>query len=239
MGSSRMTELARHFCTIAAWAMGRAREAVGVGQVSAAVLAGGYSRRMGSDKAMLEVGGLPLLGRVLAVLNQLSDDVYVVGERPAYHDFGAPVVADAYVSAGTLGGIATALRTAKHEYLVAVACDMPFLSLPLLQAIAAEADDVDVVMPVLTGHRSQRDHCATLEPLHAVYSRRCLPATQRCIAAGRLKATAFLDEVRVRRLDESWLRRFDPELRSFWNANTVAELGAARRLVEAELGMSF
>ena len=81
--------------------------------LSAAVLTGGASRRMGADKAMLDFDGQPLLARTLATLRCVADDVLIVGAQPAYAGFGATLVADDWPGLGTLGGLATALRIAR------------------------------------------------------------------------------------------------------------------------------
>jgi molybdopterin-guanine dinucleotide biosynthesis protein A len=195
------------------------------GDLSAAVLAGGLSRRMGADKALLTLDGVPLIERAVTTLRQLSSDVFIVGDRPAYRAFGAPVVADMYPSTGPLGGIATALRAARSAYVLVVACDMPWLSLPLLRAMAAVQRDYDVLIPVLPGAQDAR---GIPEPLHAIYAARCLPIVEQTLSVGMHKASGLLDRVRARELGDAWLRRHDPELRSFVNANTPDEFAAAR-----------
>jgi molybdopterin-guanine dinucleotide biosynthesis protein A len=103
-----------------------------------------------------------------------------------------------------------------------VACDMPKLSKPLLEAMLLTAGDEDALVPEPIGEAAPR-----LEPLHAVYRRTCLAAIDACLARGELKTTAFLGAVRVRTLDEGWLRRYDPTLASFVNVNTPEDLHAA------------
>ena len=102
-----------------------------------------------------------------------------------------------------------------------VACDMPLLSAPLLRHMIELAPEADIVLPLL-----ERP-----EPLHAVYSRVCLEPIQERIEAGELKVAALLEAVRVRYVPEEECRRFDPELRSFMNANTDADLARIRAIV--------
>jgi len=196
--------------------------------LSAAVLTGGTSRRMGADKALLVVAGTTLLARTLAALCAVSDDVTIIGARPAYARFGVPVVADDFPSGGPLGGLATALRVARHEQTLVVACDMPLLSVALLRAMAAEPRDYDALVPLLSGRP---------QPLHAVYARSCLPAIGARLEAGSLSVVEMLDDLRVRWLDDEWLRRFDPLLRSTHNANTPAQLDEARQLLESKVSV--
>jgi molybdopterin-guanine dinucleotide biosynthesis protein A len=183
---------------------------------------------MGSDKALLRVGEATLLEHVVMLLRTLSTDVNIIGDRVAYHAYGVPVVSDAYPEAGALGGIATALRVAANERVLVVACDMPFLSMPLLSAMAAEPRDYDVLVPSLPADRSDQGGAETLEALHAIYAKRCLPAIERRIAAGQAKVVGFFDDVHVRRLGVNWLRTHDPELRSFTNVNNASDLDAAQ-----------
>jgi molybdopterin-guanine dinucleotide biosynthesis protein A len=179
---------------------------------------------MGADKAMLVLEGMTLLERAIDVVRQVADDVVVVGDRPDYHQFGARVVADAYPDTGTLGGIATALRHAHHDRVLIVACDMPFLSLPLLRAMINEPTDFDVLVPVTPAERSHQGGKQTYETLHAIYARTCLEPIEQCLASGNLKVIGFFDEVRVRTLASEWIARYDPRLSSFMNANTPEEL---------------
>ena len=195
-----------------------------ISPLSAAILAGGASRRMGRDKASIELGGMTLLERALRTLMEVADEVIIVGDRPSYHGYGVPVYADTYPDAGTLGGIATALRNAPHERVLVVACDMPLLSARLLRAMAELEADEDVIVPWLPGANARQGGKGTFETLHAIYQRRCVPHIEGRIARGDIRVIGFFDDVRVRSLDESWLRQYDPDLRSFHNANTPDDI---------------
>lgn len=197
-------------------------------RLSAAVLTGGLSRRMGTDKALVELEGRTLLERVAGVVAMVSDDVFLVGDRPNYHRFGLRVVADDYRGAGALGGIATALRHARHDRVLVVACDMPALSSQLLKAMAGLDDDAQVIIPATVVTTSRQGGEQTYETLHAIYRRSCLPAIQRRLVAGQLKVVDFLADVRVRVLDEAWLRERDPDLSSFDNINSPDDLARIR-----------
>jgi molybdopterin-guanine dinucleotide biosynthesis protein A len=199
-------------------------------ELSAAVLAGGASRRMGRDKALMTLDGRTLLDRAVAAVASLAGDTFVVGDRASYHQFGVPVVADLFPGAGPLGGIATALRHARHEHVLVVACDMPFLSLPLLRAMAAQPRDYDVLVPVIGGSPNRLRTASTYETLHAIYERSILPALELRIARGELQVAAALAGLVVRELPEAWLREYDPALRSFVNANRPDDWEAAKAL---------
>lgn len=175
---------------------------------------------MGRDKALIVIGEQSLLEHTLGILGEVCESVVIVGDRPAYHRLGVPVVADDHPHAGPLGGIATALRVAGGAHVLCVACDMPELSAPLLRAMAAEPRDYDALVPV-TGTSPERRR---LHPLHAVYSPSVRDAFEQSLASGRLAVVEALQAVTTRYLDEAWLRRFDPHLYSLVNLNTPAEL---------------
>lgn len=200
--------------------------------VSVGVLAGGQSRRMGRDKALLPFEGQPLLSLVLDRVRDFADDLFIVAsDRPEYERFGVPVVADQYPDSGSLGGIYTAIAHARNDYCLVVACDMPFLNPSLLGAMLKRERSYDVLVPALAAERSDQGGRETLETLHAIYSKRCLAPIERRLQAGRYKIIGFFDDVRVERISESELRQYDPALLSFFNANTPEEYAwaAARR----------
>ena len=190
-------------------------------RVSAAVMAGGQSRRMGRDKSLLRIEGQPLIERVLDRLAQVSGDLLVVTNEPDKYDWLAGrvrFVPDVIgPGRGPLAGIAAALTAAREPAVLVVATDMPFLCVPLLCHLARLAEEADVVVPVIEPGRP--------ETLHAVYGRACLGPIERRLVAGRYKITGFFPDVRVREVGVVELRRFDPDLRSFVNVNTPEEWG--------------
>src|SRR5215203_5955861 len=191
--------------------------------LSAAALAGGQSRRMGTDKALLPLmaGERPMLSLVLERLSGISDDVFVVAnDRARYEALGTRVVPDLHPDVGALGGIQAAITSSAHDHCLVVACDMPFLSVPLLCRMANEPRDYDVLVPLIPGDSKQRIDGLVFETLHAIYSKRCLPFIERRIAEGNNRVVGFFEDVHVRTLDAEKIARWDPSFRSFFNANT-------------------
>ena len=199
-------------------------------RLSAAVLAGGQSRRMGQDKALLPLadGGRPMLALVLDALAHVADDIVIVandGER--YRSFGARVVPDQNPGIGALGGIQTAIDQAAHHHTLVVACDMPFLSVPLLQRMADEPRNYDVLAPLTPGESRQRGDGLVFQTLHAIYGKPCLPFIAERIAEGKRNVIGFFADVRVRPLVVTDIAQWDPTLQSFFNANTPEALSIA------------
>lgn len=191
-------------------------------EASGIVLAGGQSQRLGTDKAFVKVGGVPLIERVLSQLRELSDDVLIVTNGvESYADLGVRVVRDVWPGMGSLGGIYSGLQATRHERAIVVGCDMPFLDLRLLRFMILLSGDYDVVIPRLD---------RLLEPLHAVYSRACLGPIEGLLQAGDLRVVGFFGQVRVRYVDQTELAVFDPERLSLFNVNTPEDLGRAQEL---------
>ncbi len=193
------------------------------------ILAGGRSRRMGENKALLELGGRRIVDRVFEALAGVVDGIVVVRAADPWIDDiaatrGAPVVTDRYPGAGSLGGIYTGLEAAGDTSLV-VACDMPFLNQRLLADLIALAAGADVAVPIVAGKH---------ETLHAVYQPACLAPIRARIAAGKYKIVDFFGQVQVRSLPETEVRERDPDLLSSFNVNTPEDYERARRLMTQE-----
>ncbi len=200
--------------------------------LSIAILAGGMSRRMGHDKALIPINGVTLLEFTARAVNSLTCDLFVVASgRDGYARFGFRIVPDLHEGAGSLGGVYSAIRQARFDHCLVVACDMPLLSLQLVQYMSSIERNYDALVPVLDGAQSSQGSGRTVETLHAIYNRSCLPHLERQIVAGRLKIADALRDLRVREIGEAEMRRLDPDLRSFTNVNTPADLALVRRLL--------
>lgn len=184
--------------------------------VSVAVLAGGQSKRMGQDKAFLEVGGQMVIERVLARVSPLTNDLFIGTNSPEkYEEFGLRMVSDIYPDKAALGGIYSAISAAIHSHVLVVACDMPFLSVKLLRYLINLSADVDVVAPMIEPPQP--------ETMHAIYSKNCLPAIKPRLLRNKLRVIGFFDEVSVRYVDRDEVSRLDPDFHSFINVNTPEE----------------
>lgn len=179
------------------------------------IVAGGASSRMGRNKALLPFRGRHLLGHQMEIVRPLFERVIVGANEPSpYLRFGAEVVPDLLDLRCALTAIHAILRASRTEHAFVVACDLPFLNPGLMAALAARRLGRDAVVP---------ESDTGLEPLHAIYSRSCLPAIEEAARRGRWKVSDFYAGVRMERWrvrDGEWL----VEGRSpFTNVNTPSE----------------
>ena len=131
------------------------------------ILAGGKNLRMGQNKAFLEVQGQRIIDRTKSLFVDLFDEVLLVANSlPDYLDLNLRTVADLYREKGPLGGIFTGLFHASFPHAFVAACDMPFLNRALISHLVGLSPGYDIVIPLTEDG---------LQPLHAVYSRKCLP----------------------------------------------------------------
>ncbi len=190
-------------------------------QLTGAILAGGFSRRLGQDKAALRLGGMPLVLRVDALLAPLVSTSWLITNNPLVHlGFGLPLVTDLHPFQGPAGGLLTALFYARTPWVLAAAVDNPFLAPALLAELTTRASQTSRPAVVCRSPWG-------LEPFPGVYSTRLLPALRDFLQADR-RPSRFLEVCRPQILSESEVRALDPEGHSFFNLNTSRELAQAR-----------
>lgn len=179
------------------------------------ILAGGENRRMGADKAFLEIDGRPMIDHILDVFSKLFERTIVVTNTPdRYRNYDVDVTCDALDIRGPLTGIYSGLLRSTAEYNFVAACDMPFLNLRLISYMGEIAGGQDAVVPQFNGF---------LEPLHAFYRRDILPVIETQIRMHDRRIRGLFDLVQVRYVTEEEIDRFDPLKRSFRNLNTQKE----------------
>lgn len=186
------------------------------------VLAGGKSSRMGFNKALIEFGGRRLIEAIVDRLAGLFPEVLIIANDPDLYGYlGVKVIPDLIPDSGSLGGIYTGLTAAAHSRCFFAACDMPFLNADLITLLVREAEGWDVVVPRVAGE---------LQPMHAIYTRSCLPFIKEAIDKGMLKIAGFFPKVKVKTIEEPALRAVDPHLLGFMNVNTPLELERAEAI---------
>lgn len=161
-------------------------------EIEGFILAGGASSRMGSDKALLRLGGEPFVGRVARSLAAIAPRVRVVSSRHGASAFPFEVVPDRFEGLGAIGGLHAALKACEARWAAVVSCDLPFVTGELLARLASlRGPEMDAVAPTQADGRRQ--------PLCALYAREaCLPVVERLIGTGELRPRALVSEVRTR-----------------------------------------
>ncbi len=183
--------------------------------VSVILLAGGRSRRMGRNKALLPWHGVPLIQHIVERLTEVSRDILLVTNTPQEYAFlGLPMVPDVVPHGGSLVGLYSGLEAIRHPWGLVMACDVPFVNTDLLEYMLSLREGYQAVVPVIGGRH---------EPLHALYHKSCLPAMRRHIDAGDKRIISFYPEIEIRFLEEEEINRFDPDHLSFLNANTPGD----------------
>lgn len=183
---------------------------------------------MGRDKALLPLGGKPLIEHVLQRVEGLGDEVLVTTNRPEDYAFlGKRMVGDQRPGAGALDGLLTALEAAGGERVLLLACDMPFVSRSLLEHMLAIETDAEVVIPRRGGK---------LQPLHAIYAKSCAGPVREALGAGEKRMISFFPRIQTWIVEQEILDQYDPDGLSTFNVNTPEELTQAEQLL-GEMGV--
>ncbi len=192
--------------------------------ITIAVQAGGKSSRMGEDKALIRLAGIPLIERVLARIDGLADEILITTNRPeTLTHLNLRMAGDEVPGAGALHGLKTALDAARGEIVLVLSCDTPFVSRELIEHLLSRAHDADAIVP---------KHGDKYEPLQAVYNRsRCLPAVEAALGSGERRMISFYPQVHVLPIEEPILSELDPSGLSFFNVNTAEDLERADQLL--------
>jgi len=182
-------------------------------QVAAFLLTGGASSRMGRDKALLEIAGMPMLVRMARLAEPLVAAVTVIGAPERYAHLGLPVLPDDVPGLGPLGGIATALRVSTSTWNLILGCDLPCLTAHWLEWFLARGlgSDADALLPRTT---------AGVEPLCAMYRATCAPVVTAAIARGVRKVTEGFVGVRIEYVDQAEWKAIEPGDLLLKNMNT-------------------
>lgn len=192
--------------------------------LSVVIQAGGQSSRMGRDKALVPLAGQPMIQHVLARLVGLGDETLVTtNHQDALEFLGLPLVSDEEPGAGALPGLRTALRAARGDRVLVVACDMPFVNRLLLEQLVALSAQADVVVP------RWQDRYQTMQSVYA--RKKCLAAVDDALQKGERRMISFYPQVKVRIVTPEEVAEYDPSGRSFFNVNTPQDLREAERLL--------
>ncbi|GBE27983.1 putative molybdenum cofactor guanylyltransferase [bacterium BMS3Bbin03] len=183
--------------------------------MTAVILAGGKNSRIGRNKAFLQIGDNTFIERIVAKLKSLFENIIIVTNTPTDYEFpGIKLIKDIIPDKGPLGGIYSGLNFSSDFYNFFVACDMPFLNLDFIDYMCNRVEGYDLVIPYVNGR---------YEPLHAIYSKNCSVPIKMQLKENNLKITDFFNQVKINKINEQEISRFDPEFQSFININTIKD----------------
>lgn len=186
---------------------------------TAIILAGGKSRRMGFDKQFLIINEERLITKIAKQLKHVFTDILVVTNEPeAYQQTDLRTVSDIYPGLGPLAGIHVGLTESQSEYAYVIACDMPQLSLELIEdqiAFLAKNGADALVTRTPTGY---------LMPFHGFYSKKLITPLAKTLEAKELKLQMFLEEQNINTFDYERIEKMIDPNQLFTNLNTVEEL---------------
>jgi len=189
-------------------------------KITGIILAGGENLRMGKNKAFLVVNGQRIIDRTKKLFAELFDEVLMVTNSPLeYLDLNLRLVSDLCPGKGSLGGIYTGLFHASHSHAFVAACDMPFLNKALIGHLIALSPGYDIVIPKTDDG---------LQPLHAIYSQKCLRFMEDLLRKDDLKIIDFFSKIKKREVPTAEILPIDPRLASFFNVNTPEDLAYAQ-----------
>ena len=195
------------------------------------IQAGGYSKRMGRDKALLEFNNLTLIEYIIQRGKSLTNNIVITTNTPEKYAFlDLPMFSDQISLSGTLVGISTALQAANTPYVAIVACDMPFFSPALFhhEQSILKSDDLHAVVP-----QTEKG----IEPLHAVYQREtCLAAINQSLQNEELSPKKWLQKISVKFIQD--LGGFNPTHEMFMNINTPNDYQNAKDIIKRKSNMT-
>lgn len=183
--------------------------------ISGFILAGGKSRRMGTDKALLKFQEEPLLLHMIKSIEPFCDNLAISGQNSDYSAFGIDMVPDLYSDCGPIAGIFSALKYSVSDWNLLVSVDVPFVNDELFLFLISNIGEFDCIIPL---------HTSGVEPLVALYNRRTLPVIEEMIDSGDYRLTNLLSKINTRHVDCNHLIKKYPRL--FMNINRMEDYQA-------------
>ncbi len=185
--------------------------------VSIAILAGGLSKRFGSNKAFARWGRARVIDQVFNTAKAVCKQVFiVVRNKTGYAEFKDSLVKDLIPGKGPLSGLHSALTFCMTEKVFLLACDMPLVNADLLRWMISLNHDASILIP--EGPKG-------LEPLHAIYHKRILPSVEKRLLEGKgLAMRNLLKDHSYEIIPKEVIKRFCPDLLCLESANTPSSL---------------
>ncbi|MYE91023.1 molybdenum cofactor guanylyltransferase [Candidatus Poribacteria bacterium] len=197
--------------------------------VTGVILAGGQSRRMGRNKALMRLGDEPLIVHVIRQMKSVTDELLLITNEPGlYTSLKLPTYTDILPDMGALGGLHAGLSYAANSTVICVGCDMPLLRPNLLSHLVTLLEDYDAVVPCV---QAVDRPTPIFQTLSAVYSKRCLSVIDEMLAVDELRVHALYDRIDARIVQPHEWQAFDPQGLSFFNINTPEDFEKADKYI--------
>lgn len=180
------------------------------------ILAGGKSRRMGTDKGLINFKGMPMILHIIKLLDELDLKTSIISSNHEYQKFGKPVYQDLIPNKGPLGGLYTALEYSQSPMLLLLACDMPSINRAGIQSLMRIAE---------TGKITVAKDAKQISPFFACYPQILKGEVKKALLANELKMQDFVLKQPHKILNLNALNNVEV----LQNLNTVEELKAAER----------
>ncbi len=186
--------------------------------VTAVVLAGGRSIRMGRNKALLKLGNKTMIERVVEPLQTIFENIIVVTNIPKEYSMLKKVkfVSDCVdmEEKNSLVGLYSGLIESKTDHIFVIACDMPFINTKLSEYMVDLLQDEDVIIPFVDGH---------YQPLYAIYGKRCIPEFEKLFQRRWYKIIDAFQDLKIRKITREEVLELDSSMLCFENINTYEQ----------------
>lgn len=182
--------------------------------ITAAILAGGKSSRMGTDKGILPVNGVPMVSHIIEKLVPLVNNIIILANNKNYDDFDLQVYNDLVKNSGPLGGIITAFKICSSQKILFLSCDAPFVSQNVVKKMIENCEGCQVVVPV---------HDDITEQFPVIYDRSCLEFMEQSVKSGMLILNKLNNSFVVNKVETNNIM----EKNAFSNINTPKDLKLA------------
>jgi molybdopterin-guanine dinucleotide biosynthesis protein A len=188
--------------------------------ITGIILAGGKSRRMGTEKGLLKLGDKHMIEYAIEVLKKVCDQILLIENSNAYHFLGYSVYPDIFPNSGPMGGIYTGLVNSKNNLNLVLSCDMPFIKPELLIDLIANSEDKDIVVPWHGGHK--------FEPMCALYHKNVKSLLLQFIQEKNFKIPDTFELLKTKKFHiEESLPYYSSEL--FFNVNSKEEFSILQK----------
>ncbi|MDD3270468.1 MAG: molybdenum cofactor guanylyltransferase [Syntrophomonadaceae bacterium] len=191
-------------------------------KASGVILAGGKSSRMKYNKAFAEIAGRSVINIIVDKFARVFEEIIIISNEPQlYYELGPVVYTDIYPHMGPVSGIHSGLYHAHHDQAFILGCDVPFMNMELVEYMISLLGGYDSVVPEIDTY---------LQPLSAVYSKKCLPVLTNCLENNKVKLIRIFEELNALTLNRNELEKFGAVEELFLNVNDLEALNRAKQI---------